>query len=39
MAFSNPITSPIAGKAYIDGLLWGSHWNDPASAGSNDAVA
>lgn len=31
MAFSNPVTSPFAGNAYIDGLLWGSHWNDPAA--------
>ncbi|SFE59192.1 M10 family metallopeptidase [Nitrosomonas sp. Nm166] len=31
MAFSNPVTSPSAGNAYIDGLLWGSHWNDPAA--------
>lgn len=30
MAFSNPVASPIAGNAYINGLLWGSHWNDPA---------
>ena len=29
MAFSNPITSPFASNAYINGLLWGSHWNDP----------
>lgn len=31
MAFSNPVTSSFAGNAYIDGLLWGSHWNDPAA--------
>ncbi|TXI17395.1 MAG: matrixin family metalloprotease [Nitrosomonas sp.] len=29
MAFSNPIPSALAGNAYIDGLLWGNHWNDP----------
>ncbi|MER2514099.1 MAG: M10 family metallopeptidase [Nitrosomonas ureae] len=29
MAFSDPITSPLANNAYINGLLWGSHWNDP----------
>ncbi|MBP6057961.1 MAG: M10 family metallopeptidase [Nitrosomonas sp.] len=29
MAFSNPIASPLASNAYINGLLWGSHWNDP----------
>jgi serralysin len=31
MAFSNPVTSPFPGNAYINGLLWGSHWNDPAA--------
>lgn len=30
MAFSNPVASPFAGNVYINGLLWGSHWNDPA---------
>ncbi|WP_293009203.1 M10 family metallopeptidase [Nitrosomonas sp.] len=30
MAFSNPAASPFSGNVYIDGLLWGSHWNDPA---------
>ncbi len=29
MAFSNPAASPFSGNVYIDGLLWGSHWNDP----------
>lgn len=29
MAFSNPIASPLAGNAYIDGLFWGKHWSDP----------
>ena len=32
MGFSDPVLSPLSGYAYIDGLLWGSHWNDPASA-------
>lgn len=30
MAFSNPVASPVSGNSYINGLLWGSHWNDPA---------
>ena len=31
MAFSNPVNSPSAGNVYINGLLWGSHWNDLAA--------
>ncbi len=37
MAFSNPVTSAVSGSTYIDGLLWGSHWGDPA-AGTRLAV-
>ena len=32
MAFSDPIATPASGNAYIDGLSWGSHWNDAGSA-------
>ncbi len=31
MAFSDPINSPLADNVYINSLLWGSHWNDPAA--------
>ena len=31
MAFSNPIPSPVSSNIYINGLLWGKHWNDPAN--------
>lgn len=31
MAFSNPVASPFSDNAYINGLLWGNHWNDPAN--------
>jgi serralysin len=31
MAYSDPITTPPAGNAYIDGLCWGMHWDDPGS--------
>ena len=31
MAFSNPVASPFSGNSYVNGLLWGSHWNDPAA--------
>ncbi len=29
MAFSNPVASPFSSNVYINGLLWGSHWDDP----------
>jgi serralysin len=32
MAFSNPIATPLTGNAYVDGLRWGMHWDDPGSA-------
>ncbi len=31
MAFSDPVNSPVAGNVYVNGLLWGSHWNDLAA--------
>ena len=31
MSFSNPISSPVSSNIYINGLLWGKHWNDPAN--------
>ena len=37
MAFSNPVTTTPSGQTYVDGLMWGSHWQDPA-AGTRLAV-
>ena len=37
MAFSNPVTTTPSGQTYVDGLMWGSHWRDPA-AGTRLAV-
>ena len=37
MAFSNPVTTAASGQTYIDGLMWGSHWQDPG-AGTRLAV-
>ncbi|MCC7091937.1 MAG: M10 family metallopeptidase [Nitrosomonas sp.] len=31
MPFSNPVASPFSGNSYVNGLLWGNHWNDPAA--------
>ncbi len=31
MAFSNPAVTPSSGLTYVDALLWGSHWQDPAA--------
>lgn len=37
MAFSNPVTTAPSGQTYVDGLMWGSHWQSPG-AGTNLAV-
>lgn len=33
MPFSVPVSSPVADSRYVNGLLWGAHWQDEATTG------